>query len=254
MLMPASNTDHEWEKFGETDPYFGVLAHEKYKKGNLSDDSKILFFKTGEEYIHQVLANIRKHIAPTFTPQRVIDFGCGVGRLVIPLAKISQYVVGIDVSESMLKEAKKNCDLNSIENVKFIKSDDQLSALDGEYNFIHSYLVFQHIPVKRGECILEKLLAHLEPSGVGVLHFNYFYSTGLIKIGRWIKSNIPLAGNFINLIRRRKFFTPQMQMYSYNLNKVLYILEKNGITNFYAQFIYPEGKELGILLYFIMRE
>jgi hypothetical protein len=37
--------------------------------------------------------------------------------------------------------------------------------LKGKYDFIHSYIVFQHIPVERGKRIFEKLLAHLETGG-----------------------------------------------------------------------------------------
>ncbi len=80
---------------------------------------------------------------------RALDFGCGVGRLVIPLSKIAESVTGVDVSESMLNEAISNCDNQNVNNANFIKADDNLSMLSGKYDFIHSYIVFQHIPTKR---------------------------------------------------------------------------------------------------------
>ena len=75
-----------------------------------------------------ILSNIHKHLDPGFQPINALDFGCGVGRLVIPLAKISTSAVGIDVSESMLAEARKNCELNSVHNIDLVKSDDAFES------------------------------------------------------------------------------------------------------------------------------
>ncbi|HKJ31811.1 MAG TPA: class I SAM-dependent methyltransferase [Balneolales bacterium] len=98
-----------------------------------------------------ILKKIRKYVDPHFSINRALDFGCGVGRLLIPLSVYSSHVTGVDVSESMLDEARKNCEARQITNVDFIKSDDDLSLLNRKFNFIHSYIVFQHIPAKRGE-------------------------------------------------------------------------------------------------------
>ena len=170
----TENTDKAWEKYGETDPYFGVLNLEKFRGKNLDLEVLQDFFVSGGENIDQILSNIHKHLDPEFQSINALDFGCGVGRLVIPLAKISKSAVGIDVSESMLAEARKNCELNSVRNIDLVKSDDTLSKLAGrKFNLIHSYIVFQHIATHRGEAILEKLLDYLEEGGIGVLHFNY---------------------------------------------------------------------------------
>jgi 2-polyprenyl-3-methyl-5-hydroxy-6-metoxy-1,4-benzoquinol methylase len=88
------NTDRDWEKFGASDPYLGVLTHEQYHRANLTDESKEAFFKSGHDYIADVSKKIRTYLDPAFTPCRSLDFGCGVGRLVVPLAGISDHVVG----------------------------------------------------------------------------------------------------------------------------------------------------------------
>lgn len=70
------------------------------------------FFRSGYDYIDHVIKLIKNHIYPTYTVNKAFDFGCGVGRLVIPLTEIADHVTGVDVSESMLKEAKKTAKLN----------------------------------------------------------------------------------------------------------------------------------------------
>jgi cyclopropane fatty-acyl-phospholipid synthase-like methyltransferase len=113
---------------------------------------------------------VRETLDPSFAPRRCLDFGCGVGRVAIPLARRTGEVVGVDVSESMLAEARRNCEVQETRNVTLLPSDDALSALTGRFDFIHSFVVFQHSPRERGDAILEALLEHLS---VGALHLRY---------------------------------------------------------------------------------
>jgi len=248
-MMFNSDADKEWEKFGKNEPYFGVITHNKFRDSNLTDKNKEEFFESGFNYIGHVLEQIRLHIDPNFSIKRALDFGCGVGRLVVPLANVAQEVTGVDVSDSMLNEAKRNCEARSIKNAVLLKSDDSLSLLNGKYDFIHSYIVFQHIAVKRGEQIFENLIAHLETEGVCVVHFTYAkdYTTK-----RWlllVKRYIPFSSNFINLIRGRKFFAAQMQMNAYDLNRLFLTIQKANIRDCYTTFT-NHGGELGIVVGF----
>jgi ubiquinone/menaquinone biosynthesis C-methylase UbiE len=248
--MLANNTDRDWEKYGSSDPYFGVISHSEYRTNNLTDEGRVIFFKTGEDYIKNIVEKIKAHIEPNFQPERSLDFGCGVGRLIIPLAQISEQVDGIDVSESMLAEASRNCESRSIRNVSFFKSDDELSAIkEYHYDFIHSFIVFQHIPIKRGIKILKGLLSCLNPGGVGVLHFSYAKSRRISEVITWVSANIPYGGNFIQFLRGGNFFAPQMQMNKYNLNEIFSTLQQLNVSNVYFEYINHSG-ELGVLIFF----
>jgi 2-polyprenyl-3-methyl-5-hydroxy-6-metoxy-1,4-benzoquinol methylase len=249
VQMFNGNTDRDWERLGATDPYYGVLIDEKYRKGNLTPKAKEAFFKSGEQHIAKVMASICKHIDSTYAPRKALEFGCGVGRLVIPLAKLAEHVVGVDISESMINEAKRNCESLSIRNVTFVKSDDNLSQLNERYDLIHSYIVFQHLSVRRGEAIFKRLLQRLENGGVCVVHFTYAKRSKMKIAISWIKSYIPVAKNFINLIRGRPFFAPQRAMNSYDLNRLLFLMQQQQVRDFYAEYT-DHGGELGILVYF----
>lgn len=252
--MSRHNTDQEWEKFGKAEPYFGVLADEKYLTTYLDNELKKNFFQTGYDYRDHVLANIRKHLDSKYTPKQALDFGCGVGRLVIPLAEVANHVTGIDVSDSMLKEAQRNAEKQSLRNISFLKSDDELSQLDQKYDFIHSFIVFQHLSPKRGEKILKTLISFLKDNGCGVLHFLYAkdYSSQKIitsVIMPIIKKRIPLARNLINVLRGRDWFAPFMEMNHYNLNRLFSIIQKNDIKDMYVEYT-NHGGDLGLILYF----
>lgn len=243
-------TDKDWESFGANDPYFAVLTDDKFHATNLSEEHREDFFKSGEAHISHILETIRKHFDKDFSPKNCLDFGCGVGRLVIPLARVSQFVTGVDVSQSMLVEAGNNCQARSINNVLLLKCDDELEVLDEEYDFIHSFIVFQHIPFRRGEKILQRLLSHLACDGIGVLHFTIgVKADSLHTVSTYIKSHVPFGRNIINIMRGRKINAAEMQMNAYDLHRILEILHSFGICKFFAEFADDEPIQ-SIILYF----
>jgi SAM-dependent methyltransferase len=169
----ASDTDLDWEAWGARDPYFGVLTHERFRAGRIDDAARREFFRTGAEHVEHVLALCRRHLDPGFTPRRVLDFGCGVGRVAIPFARHAHEVVGVDVSISMLAEARANCDAQGCTNVVLLPSDDALSAVTGRFDLVHSYIVLQHVDPMRGLSLTGRLIECLRPGGIGVLHVTY---------------------------------------------------------------------------------
>lgn len=246
--MFSSNTDKDWEKFGKNDPYYGVVTHEAYRKENLTRNNLECFFKSGQEHIERVIDVLRPCIEPDQRIERAMDFGCGVGRMLIPLSKIADHVTGADVSESMLKEAEKNCLKHSIKNVELIRSDDNLSALKGQFDLIHSFIVFQHIPVKRGLTIFENLIDHLKPGGLMAVHFTYAASKKYYNLIWLMRKYIPLAKNLINVVKGRSFNAPQMQMNQYDPKKVYDIINLHGLKIINTEPTDHSG-HLGVILY-----
>jgi len=120
MVMLVRNSDKEWEKFGQRDPFYGVLSHDKFRRDGLSDESVSEFFKSGQDYIAFVLEVIRASVDSGVSTSRALDFGCGVGRCSIPLTSVYQSVVGVDISDSMLEESRKNCAERSISNLEHV--------------------------------------------------------------------------------------------------------------------------------------
>jgi SAM-dependent methyltransferase len=235
----ANDSDKSWEYIGKNDPYWGVLALEEYSSRNLTEDSKERFFESGAKHISLVLGTIRECIVPTFKPKRALDFGCGVGRLVIPLSSVCDSVVGVDVSESMLKEAQSNCRLRAITNVEFVRSNDRLSEMSGSFDFIHSFLVFQHIPYKRGEMIFRRLIDLLQEDGVGALHFMYRAKLPyFMKLTNWPRMSIPVLNGLVNLFRGRPFSYPFRQMNEYDLGRLFRILQESNCDRLHLSLTY----------------
>lgn len=250
------STDQNWEKWGRQDPYFGVITDPKFRNQNLSEEAKKEFFKTGEDHIVKVFRLIESFVLPNFAPANALDFGCGTGRLLLPLAKRIPQVVGMDISESMLEEANKNCLEHQVHNASLYKSDDHLSALNGlKFDLVHTVIVLQHIPVKRVREIFKHLLDALNAKGVGVIQITYgeakfeesygeipksFSNSvehAILSFKNWVKTFIPNAKD------------PEMQMNNHNLNHLFFLLQKAGVKKFYSEFTNHNG-HLGLVIYF----
>lgn len=108
-----------------------------------SADSPISFEASGERDLEtHVLDGLP--VAPDWC---VVEIGCGVGRLVKPLSRRVARVVGVDLSEEMLRRAREYC--AGLPNVELHRTDGRLEFLpDGAFDFVFSHIVFQHVPRK----------------------------------------------------------------------------------------------------------
>ena len=78
--------------------------------------------------------------------------------MAIPFAAIAKEVVGMDVAETMLSEAERNCRERGCDNVTLVLSDDSLSQAAGLFDLVHSCLVLQHVEMARGRTLFKALV------------------------------------------------------------------------------------------------
>lgn len=181
-----ADSDRAWQKWGEMDPFYGVLTDEKYRSQAV-ESNRDVFYDSGEEYIASRLAKIERHLGAIHKGS-ALDFGCGVGRLVFPLARRFDRVTGVDISEGMLSEARRQAMQLGYGNTTFVASDDHLTQATGQYDFVTSYIVLQHIPVSRGMAIIDQLLGRLADAGTVNLHFSIDRSDSTLqKVRYWLQ-------------------------------------------------------------------
>jgi SAM-dependent methyltransferase len=222
----------EWEKWGRTDPYFGVITDPSFRSAKLDEAGRLRFFQSGEAEVAETLAVVRQLTGPQFRLKRTLDFGCGVGRLTIPLARQSEAVVAVDVSPAMLDEARANCVQAGLTNVEFRRSQPGLPDVDGPFDLVHSYIVFQHIPPKVGYGLFEDILDRVGPNGVGMLHFTYDRRSPLLKrIAHGARRSSRVAHRLLNLVQRRPPSAPLMGMFEYDATRLLNTLQRRGFDH-----------------------
>lgn len=233
---------------GSVDPYWAVLTDDRFRTATITDAARREFFESGEKHLDSVIKTIRERISPDFAPLRALDFGCGVGRVLIPIARRFPEAAGVDVAKSMLAEAKKNL-LDEGLVAELVVGDDSLSEVTGDFDFIHSYIVLQHIPRLRGEKIISGLLDRLRPGGIAALHVTYRLGLPLAKnLFRWARLRAPLVGRAWNVAKGRAPSMPYIEVYEYDLSNVLEIFRAHGCADAYAAFT-DHGGVKGVFLF-----
>lgn len=135
----------DWDKRAESDSKLFIRTFE--------DQTEEEFWQSGKvdcEYILNTKSSRFDWICNGKNPKelRVLEIGCGIGRILISMASIFKEAIGVDVSKKMIALSKKyvekipNC--HTYEN-----SGSDLSLFEDDYfDFCYSYIVFQHIPKK----------------------------------------------------------------------------------------------------------
>ena len=201
----------DWDELAAREPYYAVLTEERFL-GELDAERRRDFYATGEADVRQLLEMLAAR-GVEVTMGRALDFGCGVGRLTLPLARRFMSVTGFDVSPRMVAEAARNLEAEGIANAAFVMS---LEDLDGSFDFIGSLIVFQHIPVAEGMRQLKILLRLLAPGGVAALHFTLGRpGSRLRRTARRLRAWSPALHRLLLRLGRSPRDLPYMQMNVY---------------------------------------
>ncbi len=216
------DTDADWEELGRTNPYFAVLSNEKFLKDRLTDEALDDFFKAGQGDI-DFAASVLKRRYPDFNPKSVLDFGCGVGRLTRALAKITDTAHGVDVSPSMLEEAR----LNAPTNATF--SHDIPDRL---FDWVVSIIVFQHIPTDRGYQLMRELFERISPGGFLTLQVTLYRDARHKNTGG---GRFLIDEDFTDISNDEALKSPDkgvMLMFDYDLSKITGLMFQAGFNHY----------------------
>jgi ubiquinone/menaquinone biosynthesis C-methylase UbiE len=158
----ADDTSARWEAFARKDPQF-------YIDPTLGRDADAeQFIEGGRGVVEQVL----EWTGELGAYDRALEIGCGIGRDTVHLARHFRHVDGVDVSETMVRNARER---GLPENVRLhVLSGRDLGAFDSEsVSFVFSHLVFQHMTDDATvESYLREITRVLRPGGVAAVQFD----------------------------------------------------------------------------------
>ena len=126
-------------------------------------------FAQGVEYFHGLDARFAELGVRLPREGVALDFGCGVGRVLVPMAQHFRRAVGVDVSAQMLEEARRHLSGHSADLRLYDGADIDGCLGDLRYDFLHTARTIQHIPPADGLRILESLLRRVEPGGAAYI-------------------------------------------------------------------------------------
>ncbi|MEQ1763867.1 MAG: class I SAM-dependent methyltransferase [Pyrinomonadaceae bacterium] len=236
-----------WEEYGKNDPYFAVMTVDENRKGNLGEAERAAFFQSGHAHVAMIWDAVETGFGIKLRPERSLDFGCGVGRIAIPLASRSKKVTAVDIADNMLHEAQQNCESHGVDNIEFLQTDRYLAS-EGSFDLVHSFITLQHIDPQFGIQIVRKMIRSLTEGGVGALHFTYKGTgDGFTRLRSRLYRDVPFLYRIRGAFSRgeQKPFIP---VYLYDLNLIMAELQANGCHRISVKF--SDHSILGVLILF----
>ena len=226
-----------WEEKANGNPLFAVMSDNIFlnKDKNITKEDLSLFYSKGQllwnRYFSDLINNLINRDDIT-----IVEFGCGMGRILSVPASLGFNCIGIDISETQLDLAKKH--FPTKENTTFIQSipKSQFNIEEESVDLIYSFAVFQHIKnVSDVLYSLDELVRILKRGGIMRIQFRcpnkFFYqlnsfgfnsinfekSTILFYFKKLFKIPIPIiryvqhdnwsgAGCYISYSRMMKYF------------------------------------------------
>ena len=158
-----------WQHLGKTEPYWSVLAAEKFLQANIQSPATIAeFYESGKHDVHRILKTLERNQIDHTLFKSCLEYGCGLGRVTRWLAEIFDVVYGYDISQEHLQIAKEYIDGKYsnilLSQLKKVKDIENLPKVD----FIYSVIVLQHNPPPIIRFIIQQFIRALNPKGVAL--------------------------------------------------------------------------------------
>jgi ubiquinone/menaquinone biosynthesis C-methylase UbiE len=128
---------------------------------------------------------------------RVLDFGCGNGRLAGFLDGKYEFYIWVDISQKLIDIAKQRYNSEKTKFVKLSVDFSRLSFEDSYFDIIFSIAVFHHFPSKEyAKNIAEELYRVMKPGGKIVITVWNLWQKQYLKYNKitnkdWIDVEIP---------------------------------------------------------------
>jgi SAM-dependent methyltransferase len=161
MAMELKELARNWEALARHDAMWAILS-DPNKTDNRWDVQE--FLATGQGEAQRTIAYLDA-VATPYGRRRLLDFGCGMGRVTQAFASFFERVDGIDVSAEMIARARE-CN-QAGDAVHFHhNASDRLPFETGAFDVVYTALVLQHVPRPLTLGYLREFVRVTAPGGI----------------------------------------------------------------------------------------
>jgi SAM-dependent methyltransferase len=172
-----------WDAQGRWNAFVAIYDNEEVRDPQRAGEA---FWRAGE-------ADARR-LGAFFAPgERVLDLGCGMGRVLFFLAPRAGETIGVDISSEMLARARQA--FASVPRARFLETKGaSLAGVDtGSVDFVYSLLCLIHVDRRSAYRYMEEVRRVLRPDGLAFLQFqNILSAPGLAKFRTVLDGDYPL--------------------------------------------------------------
>jgi ubiquinone/menaquinone biosynthesis C-methylase UbiE len=242
----SSSSDRGWEAFAAREPHFAVVTDPRFLRVNLTPEHERLFFASGETLVTWMLGVIDAGLAPQFAPMTTLEFGCGIGRLALPLAQRPGSVVAVDRSPAMLDRARLEAGKRGLTHVRFARPEE-LFAAPRTFDLVVCYHVLQRLAREEAVALVRRLAGAIGPDGVGVFQWCCrSHERPLVGASRWLRERVPGVNLLANRLRGKPAGEPFVPTHVLGVEEVLAELDAAGLNPVHLTTERHEGVDYAI--------
>lgn len=156
-----------WERIGEAAPHWSALPEARFLPENLAAN-RAAFDASGAAEARAVLAALARAGRAPRRFARVVEQGCGVGRLTRHLAPHFERIVAADISLPHLRVAAAELGAAGIRNLSFVQVGPERALPLPQHDLWLCFATLQHLPPPAALWLLRAALRALAPGGLAL--------------------------------------------------------------------------------------
>lgn len=132
-----------WDRLSKEDPLWAILSRDDKKAGKWKLDE---FLRTGQEDVNSYCQLLVSVVGMPKHFEHLLDFGCGVGRLSLAWKQQATRVTGVDISETMIHQARQLS--SGIQDIVYVCNPNPDLSLfaSSSFDLVFSHICLQHMP------------------------------------------------------------------------------------------------------------
>ena len=140
--VPPEWEVNSWEDKARQNPLFAVMTTEHFTEAqadNFSEEQLQVFYAKGQKIFDA-------HLRPRLSGDKstfVVEYGCGMGRILKAVLGQGYQCAGIDISSTMLEHCRRL--VPAVNALYVVDESGRCALLDHTADFVFSYAVLQHI-------------------------------------------------------------------------------------------------------------
>lgn len=182
-----------WTALGNERPHHSVLSSGKFLPQNLSANMGE-FWLSGQHEASVVRAMLARHGFVNLATKTCVEYGCGIGRVTVPLASIFGSVHAYDISPSHLELANQRIAACTTTNVFLhLCTQTPIGQNLEPCDFLYSRIVLQHNPPPIMMVLIRSFLEVLRPGGIAIFQLPTYGADYWFDINEYLRRE-PTSG------------------------------------------------------------
>jgi SAM-dependent methyltransferase len=177
-----------WEYLGTEKAHWSVLSTDTFLPDRLHE-SIASFWASGQAEVAQAIHVLNQFGGGQFEQKVCVEFGCGVGRLTVSLAKIFKVVHAYDISRTHLAYAVARAREVGAGNIEFHECSSDYKFAIEPCDFFYTVIALQHNPPPVIVTLIRSALKALKPGGIAMFQVPTYIAGYSFDLHDWLATD-----------------------------------------------------------------